>query len=88
MEKTTGFHVDYYLVEIKEARRGVTGIVECDDVIEALGLTFAEGCVFKEIWRTARARQGVGKPGHTQRYGREKVLHYAEFLYNKEVAGD
>ena len=46
---------------------------QCNDLIEALGMTFSEGEAFKAIWRRCRARQGFGKKGNSQRYDAEKV---------------
>ncbi len=51
---------------------------ECNDIIEALNMTFAEGNAFKAIWRTAAARQGNGKPGHTAKYDAEKVVFFGQ----------
>lgn len=80
-EKLTGaqqanFH--YYLVEVaKPAMPGLPPYVaECQDVIAALGLTFAEGEAFKALWRAARMRQGFGKPGANLDYDFDKVAHY------------
>lgn len=49
---------------------------ECSDIIEALGMTFNEGEVFKALWRGAARRQGRGKPGGTALYDAEKIAHY------------
>lgn len=45
--------------------------------MEALGLNPDEANIFKEIWRSANARQHNGKPGHSPLYGAEKIVHYA-----------
>lgn len=49
---------------------------QCNDLIEALGMTFSEGEAFKAIWRRCRARQGFGKKGNSQRYDAEKVKFF------------
>ena len=80
-EKLTGaqqanFH--YYLVEVpKPAMPGLPPYVaECQDIIAALELTFAEGEALKALWRAARLRQGFGKPGASLDYDFDKVAHY------------
>lgn len=83
MTKITGGENDYYLVQVKHPRReGQPAYqAECEDIIAALGLTFDEGCELKAIWRTAKARQGQGKPGKDPLdqaiYDAEKRVHYA-----------
>lgn len=56
--ENSGGSVDYYQVHIEapttEGRQPYTA--ECNDVIEALGMTFAEANVFKALWRSAAAR--------------------------------
>ena len=80
-EKLTGaqqanFH--YYLVEVPNpAMPGLPPYVaECQDIIAALELTFAEGEALKALWRAARLRQGFGKPGASLDYDFDKVAHY------------
>lgn len=52
---------------------------ECNDIIEALKMTFAEGNAFKAIWRKAKARQGVQKKGYDNGlYDSEKVVFFGE----------
>ncbi len=52
---------------------------ECNDIIEALDMTFAEGNAFKAIWRKAKARQGVQKKGYDNGlYDSEKVVFFGE----------
>lgn len=70
------FH--YYLVEVPNpAMPGLPPYVaECQDVIAALELTFAEGEALKALWRAARLRQGFGKPGASLDYDFDKVAHY------------
>lgn len=49
----------------------------CEDIIQALGLTFDEGCEFKSIWRRARARQGFVKAESSAVRDAQKAVHYA-----------
>ena len=50
---------------------------ECNDIIEALDMTFAEGEAFKAIWRKAAQRSlGVGKAGNTAERDAAKADFY------------
>jgi len=55
----------------------VAYIANCEDIIQALGLTFDEGCEFKSLWRRARARQGFVKAESTALRDAQKAFHYA-----------
>ena len=77
-EAPTGGFVNYYLVYVDHPPRDVPAYqAECEDIIQALGMDFNEGCLFKALWRSAAARKGVQKPGHTAIYDAEKMVHYA-----------
>lgn len=78
-QQLTGGKVNYYLAQVEHPQREdqVPYRAECDDIIRALNMTFAEGCEFKAIWRTAAARLGNGKPGQKALYDAEKRMHYA-----------
>lgn len=71
----TGGKVSYYEVDVlsptREGRAPYTA--ECNDVIEALGMTFPEGEAFKAIWRKAAARMLA-----TIKKGYDKGLYDAE----------
>ena len=57
----TGGSSSYYTVEIKGTTSGGDEYTaECNDIIEALGMNFAEGNAFKAIWRRA-AQRTLGK---------------------------
>ncbi|QYN79859.1 hypothetical protein [Kosakonia phage Kc283] len=75
----TGGRVNYYLATVNNPQREDQPgyIAECEDIIQALGMTFDEGCIFKALWRTAAARLGNGKPGQKSVYDAEKMVHYA-----------
>ena len=79
-EEFTGKDVNYYLVEVKEPKRLAPYTAECEDIIEALCMTFAEGCEFKALWRSCAARtlskhkKGQDKDGV---YDAEKQVYYA-----------
>lgn len=76
----TGGLTNYYLVHVAKPQREnqVAYTAECEDIIEALGLTFNEANMFKAIWRSANARKGNGKPDHKAKYDAEKIVHYAK----------
>lgn len=74
----TGGLVNYYLVKVEHPQRDVPPYqAECEDIIQALGLDFNEGCLFKALWRSANARKDNGKPDHKAEYDAEKMVHYA-----------
>lgn len=78
-EEYTGGHTNYYVVEVSKPAKPVPPyMAECGDIIEALGMDFAEGCAFKAIWRKAAARKlGVVKKGYDDGlYDAEKVAFY------------
>lgn len=81
----TGSKVNYYLVQIPHPQREEQPPyrAECEDIIQALGMTFDEGCLFKALWRSAAGRLGNGKPGQKVIYDAEKMVHYAERILNK-----
>lgn len=62
---------------------------ECNDIIEALKMTFAEGNAFKAIWRKAKARQGVQKKGYDNGlYDSEKVVFFGERMVVEAKSGE
>lgn len=77
----TGGSSDYYKVEVPNPTSGSNPyMAECNDIIEALGMSYAEGNVFKAVWRLAAARQGNGKAGSTPIYEAEKVEYFGKRL--------
>ena len=77
----TGGKVNYYEVEITHPTREGRGpyTAECNDIIEALGLSFSEGEAFKAIWRKGAARIKPGKRGHDGGlYDAEKASFYGK----------
>jgi hypothetical protein len=85
MSKLTGGRVNYYLVQVSHPQREEQEPyqAECEDIIQALGMTFDEGCAFKALWRNAAARLGNGKPGNEELYDMEKLSHYGNRLLRK-----
>lgn len=86
MPTLQGGMTNYYLVKVDHPQRvdQPPYQAECEDIIEALDLTFNEANIFKEIWRSANARKNNGKPGHTSLYGAQKIVHYANRILKKE----
>lgn len=75
----TGGSSRYYKVDVRSPTTGAEPYEgECNDFIEALQMTFAEGNAFKAIWRSAAARLGNGKPGTTALYDAEKVVFFGQ----------
>lgn len=75
----SGGNVNYYVAEIADPKRLPPYTAECEDIIEALGMTFAEGCAFKAIWRSAAQRTlGLRKKGQDENgvYDAQKVEYY------------
>lgn len=85
MTKLSGGLNNWYVVSVKHPQRKEQEPyqAECEDIIQALGMTFDEGCAFKALWRNAAARMGNGKPGNTAVYDCEKLVHYANRILAK-----
>lgn len=84
-EENSGGRVNYYLVDVQHPQREDQPPyqAECEDIIEACQMTFDEANIFKEIWRTARARQGTGKAGNTPLRAAQKMVHYSGRILRK-----
>lgn len=80
-----GGRVNYYLVRVEHPQREDQPpyTAECEDIIDGLELTPDEANIFKEIWRSANARKGNGKPDHKALYGAQKIVHYAGRILRK-----
>ena len=79
--ENSGGSCDYYKVAVSNPTTAgnPTYVAECNDMIEALDMTYAEANMFKEIWRTAAARTlGKVKEGNTTKRGAEKILFFAK----------
>lgn len=86
MKKPSGGRNNYYLALVSQPQRETQSPyqAECEDIIQALEMTFDEGCAFKALWRTAAARLGEKKPGHSSVYDAEKMVHYSNRILKKE----
>ena len=83
--ENSGGRVNYYLVEVKHPQREDQPAyqAECEDLIEAMELNFDEANIFKEIWRTARARQGTKKEGNSELRAAQKIVHYGKRILRR-----
>lgn len=83
----TGGSVSYYRVNISAPTSGGDAYTaECNDIIEALGMNYAEGNAFKALWRRAAARTlGKAKAGYKDGlYDAEKVVFFGQRLVAQE----
>lgn len=76
--ESSGGDNDYWLLTIHNPKRLAPYEAECEDIIEALEMTFQEGEAFKAIWRKCGERLGNGKPGDTALRNAEKVAHFGQ----------
>ena len=86
-EENSGGHCEYYHCEVahpQNLNQPVGYIANCEDIIQALGLTFDEGCEFKSIWRRGRGRQGFVKAESTPLRDAIKAVHYANRVMRLE----
>jgi len=100
LAENSGGSCDYYKVDIwnpttpelnsDNLPEDVTYTAECNDIIEALNMTYAEANMFKEIWRSAASRTlGKQKAGHDALRGAEKIVFFADRnMVNKKVASN
>ena len=83
-EEYTGGSTSYYKVWIDNptsVHEQEPYQAEANDIIEALGMNYAEGNAFKALWRKAAARQGKKKKGYDNGlYDSEKVRFFGERL--------
>jgi len=81
---SSGTDNNYWLLNIKESKRCGSYQCECEDIIEAMNMTFQEGEAFKAIWRKAGQRIGNGKPGNNALRDAEKVAHFGQRMVAME----
>lgn len=83
----TGGSTSYYELDILHPhKKRRPYMAECLDIIEALGMSFAEGECFKAIWRKCAARQGKAKRGYDDaKYDAEKIAFYAQRILDDVI---
>lgn len=81
-EEYSGGSVDYYKVWIENPTTAEEAyMAECNDIIEALGMNYAEGNAFKALWRSCAARTlGKRKKGQDAEglYDAQKVVFFGK----------
>ena len=82
----SGADGSYYEVDIAHPKSGKPYRAECQDIIEALGMDFNEGNVFKALWRRCAARTlGKVKKGNEDTlYDAQKIEFYGNRILLKE----
>lgn len=84
-EEHTGGSVNYYKVYVTNPTTlEQPYYAEANDIIESLGLTFAEGNLLKAVWRIAADRNGKKKKGNNSVYDAEKLVFFAERVLAQE----
>ena len=76
--ENSGGSCSYYETDVYSVALDTTQKVECKDVMTALQLTHDEMNIFKEVWRSAAARLGKQKEGHTALRGAHKIKFFAD----------
>jgi len=85
MEEHTGSSVNYYKVYVEHPTTlDAPYYAEANDIIESLGLTFAEGNLLKAVWRIAADRNGKKKKGNNSVYDAEKLVFFANRVLVQE----
>lgn len=87
----TGGSSSYYTLKVENTTtpNGTPYTAECNDIIEALGMNFAEGNAFKALWRRAAQRTlGLRKAGAKDDglYDAEKVEFFGARLVAQSKA--
>lgn len=88
MPEKTGGSVNYYRVTIEEPTSEDINpyTAECNDLIEALRMTYAEANVFKAIWRKCSERElGKAKEGNNQIYDAEKCVFFSDRILKTDL---
>lgn len=86
----TGGSVSYYRVHVENPTHPDLPAydAECNDIIEVLGMNYAEGNAFKAIWRRCAARKGLAKRGYQDGlYDAEKIEFFGARLVAQEKGG-
>lgn len=84
----SGTSASYYRIFIDDpTTKGIPPYwAECNDMIEALEMTYAEANVFKSVWRLCAARLGKTKKGYTDGvYDAEKSVMFSKRMLIKEI---
>lgn len=86
-DEYTGSSVSYYKVVINNpTSEGEPYTAECNDIIEALNMSYAEGNIFKAVWRRCAARNlFMKKRGYDSGlYDAEKIVFFGNRIVKEE----
>ena len=87
LSKDNGSNGSYYEVDCVSHKDGREYVAECQDIIDALQMTFNEGNTFKSLWRLAAARIGKVKgAGGQELYDAQKVEFYGKRVLKAQEA--
>ena len=85
-ENSGGF-CDYYQIPVANPQHPAQTepyVANTEDLIQALQMTFDEGCELKSLVRRANARLGFVKAESSAVRDAAKALHYAQRIYDHE----
>jgi len=82
-KEISGGNTNYYLINIPNPKRLDPYVVEVEDIIEALDMSFAEGTILKSLIRLCQLRKNLGKPGSSPLYESQKIKYYSDRLLAK-----
>lgn len=86
-KQNNGSNGAYYEVDCVSHKDGREYMAECQDIIDALQMTFNEGNTFKSLWRLAAARLGKVKgEGGKELYDAQKVEFYGKRVLKAQEA--
>lgn len=87
VKQNNGSNGSYYEVDCVSHKDGREYLAECQDIIDALQMTFNEGNTFKSLWRLAAARLGKVKgEGGKELYDAQKVEFYGKRVLKAQEA--
>jgi hypothetical protein len=87
-DRVSGGSQDYYKVMVNDPTSGGPEYeAECNDIIEALGLNYAEATVIKAIWRMSAHRRGLQSKADPL-YDAEKVAFFARRILRQNGGDD
>lgn len=87
VKQDNGSNGSYYEVDCVSHKDGHAYMAECQDIIDALQMTFNEGNTFKSLWRLAAARLGKVKgEGGKELYDAQKVEFYGKRVLKAQEA--
>lgn len=85
--ENSGSYCDYYQIPVENPQHPAQTeayVANTEDLIQALQMTFDEGCELKSLVRRANARLGFIKAETTAVRDAAKGLHYAQRIYDHE----